>query len=99
MPAGGPSSKEDSVRHEGEAAPERDLVTVREAAEILGVPVATLRRAIKEGQLPGIAMGGGMWVVDLAEVERFGREHLRPTTDDQAMDDEDSEGVSKEKEL
>jgi len=54
------------------------LVTLIEAAAILGVTPDNLRGAIKRGSLKATKVGRD-WHVTKAEVERYGREHRRQT--------------------
>jgi excisionase family DNA binding protein len=54
-------------------------MTLLEAAALLGVTAANLRAAIKRGSLAARKLGRD-WIVDPAEVERYGRENRRPST-------------------
>jgi excisionase family DNA binding protein len=54
-------------------------MTLSEAAALLGVTAANLRAAIKRGSLAARKLGRD-WIVDPAEVERYGRENRRPST-------------------
>ena len=53
-----------------------DPLTLREAAERLGMSPATLRWQANEGRL-GARKIGTQWVVDPEEVERYRRESRR----------------------
>lgn len=55
-----------------------DLISVEEAARILGVTGRRVRVLITEGRLPAWRVGRRMYVVDRNEAEQFG-ETPRPT--------------------
>jgi excisionase family DNA binding protein len=48
----------------------KDLLTEPEAAEILGIATATLRRWLQGGQLPYFKLGKKIWI-DPADVQAF----------------------------
>ena len=51
---------------------DRRVFTLKEAAQILGVHVDTLRRSIKSGKIKGIQMvKAGNWKISREEIERF----------------------------
>lgn len=52
--------------------PPTAFLTVPEAAEVAGLAQRTIRRALREGRLAGATVGG-RWVVDPADLPRFGR--------------------------
>lgn len=52
-------------------------MTLKEAAEQLGVTPDTLRQAIARGALKAKKLGRD-WIVTPKEVERYRREHRRP---------------------
>lgn len=54
------------------------MVTLAEAATILGVQAGTLRVQIHNGRLEGQKVGQA-WVVSDREVERYARENRRPS--------------------
>ncbi|MEN8775109.1 MAG: helix-turn-helix domain-containing protein [Akkermansiaceae bacterium] len=49
---------------------------LREASEILGVPVSTLRKRIKEGRID-VVTGLGPWLITKEEIDRVLSEALR----------------------
>ncbi len=55
-------------------------MTIKEAAEVLGVAASTLRRQRQLGKLRAAKMGSE-WFVSASEVERYAREHLRRPKD------------------
>ncbi len=55
-----------------------DLLSIKEAAETLGLTTAAIRQAIKRRTLHGTAKVNQVtWLIDRAEVERYGREVAR----------------------
>jgi len=51
---------------------DRRVFTLKEAAQILGVHVDTLRRSIKSGKIKGIQMvKAGNWKISREEIDRF----------------------------
>jgi hypothetical protein len=59
----------------------RKVVSVRQAAQMLGITASGVRLAIAEGRLSGrnLAPPGSLrptWTVPVAEIERYKREHL-----------------------
>lgn len=58
-----------------ETTPARQLVSIKEAAEHLGVCTTTLRRRIADGTITAYRLGPRLTRLDLAEAER---ELLRP---------------------
>ncbi len=57
--------------------PEQAALRIGEAAELLDVSVATLRRWEAEGQLRSVRSAGGQRTIALAEVERLRRRRSR----------------------
>lgn len=54
-------------------------LTLREAAELLGLKPDSLRRQANRGMLRAYKIGSGRdWIVDYDEVRRYEREHRRP---------------------
>jgi excisionase family DNA binding protein len=55
------------------SVPQRELLTIREAAERLRVSEKTVRRLIRRGELPAVQLGskGASVRVDEAELERW----------------------------
>lgn len=51
--------------------PERPIISVRQAAEILGVTEGTAYRWLDRGELPGAVRVGGRWYVRRAALERW----------------------------
>lgn len=49
---------------------------LREASDILGVPVSTLRKRIREGRIE-VVTGLGPWVITRAEIDRILGDTLR----------------------
>ena len=50
----------------------RKVVTIKEAAELLGLHVDTIRRALNSGSLKGFQLNGkGSWRIPMEEIERF----------------------------
>ena len=67
------------------------VLTPKEAAEILRLNLETVRRMLREGQLPGRKVGARQWRIRLVDLENY----LRPSsvpTDGQRV--ENVEGVS-----
>lgn len=60
----------------GSESPSR--VRIGQAAEVLGVSVATLRRWEAEGKLRSARSAGGQRLVSLAEIERLRRDRRTP---------------------
>jgi len=53
------------------------MMTLREAAALLGVAHSTLRWQIRNGKLAATKLAPRLWVVDEDEVERYRRENRR----------------------
>ena len=53
------------------------MMTLRQAAERLGLSVDTLRWQIHNGKLKASKLGPRMWVVSEREVQRYARENRR----------------------
>jgi excisionase family DNA binding protein len=51
----------------------RDLISVPEAAQMLGLSDRRIRALAAAGSLTATRVGPRMWVLERAEVERFGR--------------------------
>jgi excisionase family DNA binding protein len=56
---------------------EREFLTVEEAAELLRVDETTVRRALREGELPGQKIGR-VWRIPKADLLRYMRGEWEP---------------------
>jgi len=54
----------------------RDMLTVKEAADELGITRTTVRRAVMNGTLSVHRLDDRTYLVPRGEVERYRREHL-----------------------
>ena len=63
----------------GNTAQERKIANLAYAAEFFHVPRSKLYRMLGRGELPGAFMAGGVWCVDLGELERFLEAETIPT--------------------
>ena len=58
------------IRH-GRDADLTDLMTVTEAAALLGMRAGSVRAAIRRGRLPAVRLGNRLLVVDRDDVEAY----------------------------
>ncbi len=57
----------------------RDMLTTGDAARELGISLRTLQHRLKTGALHGVNVGGRLWFIPRAEVERWkGQGKLKP---------------------
>ena len=61
-------------------APEKELLSAEDVAEMIGVKERTVWRWCREGTLPCLKVGGKHWRVRREELEAFLRRSERPTT-------------------